>query len=241
VQSLNVRLLAVDRPGMGLSDFQPNRSTLDFPMDIVALADRLHIDRFAILAYSLGGPHGLACAYTIPERLWKVGLVSGAALFTEPDLMDNINPGTRRYLNLPRENPKAARLFLWMMAVMVRWTPQAMVKNATRVLPDVDRQVMAEPEMQRGFISMLREALRQGTRGVFHESLMAVTDWGFQLEEVRTPVLLWHGEADQNIPVEMARHAEKTLPVGELRIFPGEGHLSLIKKNLPEIMEAVVD
>ena len=93
LQSLNVRLIAVDRPGMGLSDFQPKRRLLDFPRDLLALADHLNIERFSILAYSLRGPYGLACAFAIPERLHKVGIVSGAALFTESELMANINGG----------------------------------------------------------------------------------------------------------------------------------------------------
>lgn len=72
---------------MGLSDFQPNRRLLDWPQDVLALVDGLNLERFAILAYSLGGPYGMACAFAIPEHLSKVGMVSGAALFTEPGLV----------------------------------------------------------------------------------------------------------------------------------------------------------
>ena len=241
LQSLHVRLIAVDRPGMGLSDFQPDRRLLDWPQDVLALADHLKIERFAILAYSLGGPYGLACAYTIPERLTKVGIVSGAALFTESELMKNINEGTRRFLNLPREKPWASRLFLWMMlGVMPRIAPNRFVAGALSVLPKPDRVLVStNPLFQKGFLLMVREAMRQGTRGAYHESLLTVTDWGFRLQDVQMPVLLWHGEVDQNVPAEMARYAATAVPKCEAKFYPYEGHLSLFKKNAEEIVRAL--
>ncbi len=242
LQSLDVRLIAVDRPGMGLSDFQPNRRLLDFPKDILALADHLKIERFAILAYSLGGPYGLACAYAIPNRLTKVGVLSGAALFTEPELVKNVNDGTRRFLNLPRENPLAARLFLSLLGVMAGIAPKLFVAQAKSLLPQPDRDiVLPDPAFQKMFIKMVREAMRQGTRGAFHESLLSITDYGFHLQDIQTPLLLWHGEADQNIPVEMARYAASAIPKCEAKFYPNEGHLSLFKKYAEEIVRTLVN
>ena len=240
LRSLNVRLIAVDRPGMGLSDFQPDRRLLDFPNDLLALADHLNIERFAVLAYSLGGIHGLACARAIPERLTKVGIVSGAALFTEAELMQNVNEGTRKYLTLPRENPFAARLFLGMMTMMIRFAPKLMTASAASNLPAPDRPIVADSNFQAGFVHMLREALRNGTRGAFHESLLAVTDFGFRLQDIQTPIQLWHGEADQNVPVAMARYVESAVPKCEAGFYPNEGHLSLFKKHFAEIIGALV-
>lgn len=240
LQSLNVRLVAVDRPGMGRSDFQPNRALLDFPKDLLALADHLNIRRFSILAYSLGGPYGLACAYAIPERLTKVGIVSGAALFTEPELITNINEGTRKFLTMPREKPFLSRLFLWMMLdVMPRIAPKQFIAGAAAVLPEADRAVVSDPKIQKGFVNAVREAMRQGTRGGFHESLLAVTDYGFRLQEIQTPIKLWHGEADQNVPVAMARFVESAVPKCEAKFYPDEGHLSLFKKHSAEIIRAL--
>ncbi len=242
LQSLGIRLIVVDRPGMGLSDFQSSRRLLDFPNDLLTLADHLNIERFAILAYSLGGPYGLACAYAIPERLTKVGIVSGAALFTEPELMANINEGTRKFLTMPRKKPLLSRLFLWMiLGVMPRVAPKRFVAGAAAVLPEADRAVVeANVDFQSGFIQMVREATRQGTRGAFHESLLSVTDYGFRLQEIRTPILLWHGEADQNIPVEMARFAAAAIPKCDAKFYPEEGHLSLFKKHIAEIIRALI-
>ena len=86
---------------------------------------------------------------------------------------------------------------------------------------------------------MVREAMRQGTRGAFHESLLTVTDCRFRLQDIHMPVSLWHGEADQNIPVEMARFAAAALPQCEAKFYPEEGHLSLFKKQAEEILRAL--
>jgi pimeloyl-ACP methyl ester carboxylesterase len=71
-----VRLVTIDRPGHGLPDFQPDRTLLDWPEDVAALAAHLGIERFAVSGWSAGGPYALACAYGIPERLTAVGLIS---------------------------------------------------------------------------------------------------------------------------------------------------------------------
>lgn len=241
LQSLHVRLIAMDRPGMGLSDFQPNRRLLDWSRDVLALADHLNIERFTILAYSLGGPYGAACAYAIPERLTRVGIVSGAALFTIPELVENINEGTRRFLTLPRERPWLSHLFLGtMLGIMPRITPNAFIKNALSLLPEPDRMaISADPALQAGFIRSTREAMRQGTRGAHYESLLTITDWGFRLQDIHTPVLLWHGEADRNIPAAMARYMADSIPNCQATFYPDEGHLSLFKNHAEEIVRSL--
>ena len=240
LQKLHVRLLAVDRPGLGLSDFQPNRRMVDWAEDVLTLADQLGIEHFAILAYSLGGLYGMVCAYAIPQRLTKIGIVSGAALFTEPKLWENINEGTRRFLNMPRENPLASQTFLWVLRATVRFAPNKFLAQANSLLPAPDREVVSQdPEFQKGFIRMANEAMRQGTRGAFHESLLTISEWGFGLQDIQTPLHLWHGEMDKNIPVEMARYIVSALPKCEAKFYPKEGHLSLFKKNAEEIIRVL--
>jgi pimeloyl-ACP methyl ester carboxylesterase len=107
---------------------------LDWSQDVLALADHLHIERFAVLAYSPGRPYGLACAVAIPERSTKVGIVSGATMFTEPELIKNINEGTRRFLAMLRESPFASLLFLDMLlGVMPRLASKQFVAGAAKL------------------------------------------------------------------------------------------------------------
>src|SRR5439155_22464969 len=71
---VGIRLIGIDRPGMGLSSFQAGRRVLDWPDDVVALADSLQLDRFAVVGFSGGDPYALACAYKIPHRLTACGI-----------------------------------------------------------------------------------------------------------------------------------------------------------------------
>jgi pimeloyl-ACP methyl ester carboxylesterase len=243
LHSSNTRLIAVDRPGMALSDFQPDRRQLDWPRDVVALANHLEIERFAVLGYSLGGPYAVACAYAIPERVTKAGIVSGAALFTIPELVVNINEGTRRFLTLPREKPWLSHLFLgFMLGILPRIAPGPFIKSAVAVLPKPDRAlVTTSPEVQKGFVRMVREAMRQGTKGAHHDSLLSVTEPGLRLGDIRVPVLLWHGEMDQNIPVAMARYLAAAIPNCQATFYPDEGHLSLFKKYAETILRSLIE
>lgn len=241
--SLEVRLIAIDRPGFGSSDPQSGRRILDWPQDVLALADHLQIERFSILAYSLGGPYGLACAFAIPDRLDRVGIVSGAALFTDTERMAQVNPRTRSFLTLPREKPWAARIFLAiMLGWMPRLAPEKFIAAAASALPAPDQKtVLSDPEFRRGFLDMVRTAVQGGTGAAYRESLLAVTDWGFRLEDIRMPVHLWHGALDQNIPVEMAHHAARAIPACDASFYPEEGHLSLFKNHAAEILRRLTE
>ena len=68
-------MLALDRPGIGLSDPKPGRRVLDWADDAAEVAARLEITRFGVLGWSAGGPHALACAFRMPDRVMVVGLV----------------------------------------------------------------------------------------------------------------------------------------------------------------------
>ena len=83
---LNVRIIAIDRPGIGLSDFKRKRTFLDWPDDVVELADERSLDRFSVLGMSGGGPYAVVCAYMIPERLTSVGIVSGMGPANAPGI-----------------------------------------------------------------------------------------------------------------------------------------------------------
>src|SRR5688572_28104051 len=76
-KEVGARLIALDRPGYGLSDFQPGRRIGDWPRDVVEAADALGVQRFAMLGVSGGAPYALACAALLPERITALGVVCG--------------------------------------------------------------------------------------------------------------------------------------------------------------------
>ena len=99
IQTLHLRIITVDRPGMGLSDFQQGRCLTDWPIDVAALADHLRLDRFAVLGFSGGVPYAAACATRIPDRLTAVGLVGVVGPFDQPGLIDGINPQNLQFFS----------------------------------------------------------------------------------------------------------------------------------------------
>src|ERR1700756_1202961 len=94
---LNIRVIVPDRPGLGRSEFHLGRRIGDWPEDVLALADNLKLTRFAVCGYSGGGPYAAACALKMPERLTRVGIVSGTAPFDEPGLTAGVHPTTLRF------------------------------------------------------------------------------------------------------------------------------------------------
>jgi pimeloyl-ACP methyl ester carboxylesterase len=241
LESLNVRLIAADRPGSGLSDFQPDRHIMDWSKDVSALADHLRLEQFAVLGYSGGGVYAAACALAIPQRVTRAGIVSGTASFTEPHLADNINADSRRFMNLSLEKPWLARMILRMMGAMTYLTPKKVIANAQLALPEADRAIVTMPEIQQGFLSMIQEALRRGPRGAQHDTRLMVSEWDFRPQDIQIPVFLWHGEDDQNAPVAMGRYLADAIPNSRATFLPAEGHLSLFKKNIAEIIRTLVE
>lgn len=235
-QELGLRVIVPDRPGMGLSDFQPGRRLSDWPSDVVALAGHLALDRFAVLGYSLGGPYAAVCARRIPDRLTRAALVSSMSPYNIPGVTEDINPGTLQFLNLARDNPRLNQLFMRMLGFSARYLPKRMIANAMANLPPSDREVVADPEVQRTFLEMVKEALRQGPRGVQVDAALLVSPWDFELEDIKMSIHLWHGEEDRNAPPAMGRYLADAIPNSQARFLPGEGHLSLFVHHIEEIL-----
>jgi len=107
-----IRVIGVDRPGMGLSEFKPNPTLLDFPDDIVELADTLGFDKFFVEGISGGGPYALACAYKVPDRLIKCGLIAG---------MGPIDLGTKGMMRSNRIEFFLAKRFFWLYKRLIKY------------------------------------------------------------------------------------------------------------------------
>lgn len=234
-----VRVIAVDRPGMGLSSFQPGRRYVDWPADVTALADRLGLTKFAVLGYSGGGPYAAVCARQIPERLTGVGMVSSPAPFTEPALLDGMNGDNLKFLFMNRDKPRLARAIWRMLGLVLRFAPGRFLSQAMAALPQPDRLVMDDPLVQQAFVDLIRESLRPGPAGPAVDNAIMVSPWGFDPAGIKAPVLLWHGDQDQNVPMAMARYLAAVIPHSSLVVCPGEGHVSLFLKHAPEILKAV--
>jgi pimeloyl-ACP methyl ester carboxylesterase len=238
-RKLKVRVIVPDRPGLGRSEFQPGRRISDWPADVIALADRLAIARFAVLGYSGGGPYAAVCALKIPERLTHVGIVSGTGPFDEPGLSAAINPVNLRFIQLARTNPWLSRLTLRLMGRMVRYWPHRFIAQAMTRFPASDQTVLTRPDFQRAFIALMQEGLRAGPRGAQLDTALMASPWDFRPQDIRVAIQLWHGEADANAPPAMGHYMAATIPNSHAYYYPGEGHLSLMAKYIEEILNVL--
>ena len=217
-----VRLIGVDRPGFGLSDFKKQRQILDWPSDVIELADALGIDRFAVVGLSGGGPHVAACARSLGSRLTAAAIVSGAgpveARMT-PDMGWLRRALFRFWL---RTVPVFTPLFVWQMMLSVRHMP------ASRWPRFIDPRVLSRPEMRVAFKRDLVDAFQHGSRGAAHEYALFAKPWRFSLSEIAMPVRLWHGDADLIVPIAIGRFVAAAIPNCDATYFAGEGHLLFV-------------
>ncbi|MFO7593528.1 MAG: alpha/beta hydrolase [Pseudomonadota bacterium] len=219
-QDQGVRLIAVDRPGYGLSDPKPDRQLLDWPADVSALADSLGLRQFSILGASGGGPYALACAFLLSDRLHRVGLAAGLAPFRE----GRLKLGSRLGLRFARV---AFPLIHKLLESQIQRNPARTVSFAARLLSTPDQEILKRPGINAIFQRSLQEAFRQGRAGVHRDMELYGTSWGFRLEEVTFPIELWHGEADRLLPPRMCRRQAEAMPHARAYFIPNEGHFSL--------------
>jgi pimeloyl-ACP methyl ester carboxylesterase len=239
---LSLRVIAPDRPGFGLSSYQPHHKFTVWPQDVAQLADHLGFPRFTVMGYSASSPYTLACAQALADRLEAVGVVSGVAQpFNAPGATKGMP--TIMLWTTARIHPRLT----WFMFNMMK----GRITNAPRdQLPkDAKQAMMAEADFQ--FIKSHpyamaanmdggAEALKGGGLGPAEAGALYWKPWGYRLEDIRIKVHVWHGEADVNAP--FAAHGKvlaERLPNVEAKFYPGEGHISLVHKYLETILQTL--
>jgi pimeloyl-ACP methyl ester carboxylesterase len=223
-----VRLITVDRPGIGGSDPMPGRRLLDWPADVATLASALDLDRFPVAGWSSGGPHALACAARLGSRITRVGLLSSAPPFHGPDARTYLDAGWRRIRFLATYAPWLVRRFFERMAQRVHSDPERVLTESMREMPDPDRALLEQPAVRAVVLEATVEAFAQGGTGVAADAIAVARPWGFALEDVQAPVLLWHGEQDRTWPPAVGRYLAARLPRCESSFPPDQGHLAFV-------------
>lgn len=230
-----VRLFTIERPGFGRSDMQPGRTLRGWARDVAAFADALGIERFAVAGYSRGGPHALACGAEIPERLTRLGVVSGIAPHAE--LYDFMEEDEEQLIASAVDDPVSA-VKAYLAGLDLTEDPTAFLRGP---LPEVERRFLDDPPTREMYEASLREHyVRQGDEGDAWEALAIYADaWGFALSEVETPVHVWHGRLDQIALPAHADYLNEHLPNVETTFWPDEGHAGILAR-WPEIVAALV-
>jgi pimeloyl-ACP methyl ester carboxylesterase len=234
-----VRLIGIDRPGLGLSDFQPGRQILDWPDDVIELADALGLDRFSIVGVSGGGPFSAACAFKISERLVACGIIAGTPPMDAG--AEGITRSNRIMGFVARRLPLLFRILMWWSIGRIRQDPErlaAMIEKLAQSLPEPDKQLFGKHEIKQFFVEQTAEAFRQGAKGPAWEGkLLFGEPWEFTPEDISMEnVHLWHGELDANVPVSLGRAMADRIPHCQAKFYPHEAHLSLLLNNADEIL-----
>lgn len=237
---LHARVIVVERPGFGLSDFKSGRTIVDWPNDVVEFADALHLDRFAVKGFSGGGPYVAACAWKIPQRLVRVGIVSGVSPLDAPDAFDGMNKTDRQGYDLARRAPWLLRVVYWWVARGLHRDPVKFFSKYVKELSEPDRAAFAQAEVLDTFSRMAIEAFRSGARGVTWDTVLLTRPWGFSLQDITMPVYHWQGEADNVLPPSQGQYLAKNIPNCQSKFYPNEGHISLITNHYEEILGAIV-
>lgn len=228
-----VRVVTFSRAGYGGSTRRPGRSVADVAADVAALLDHLGVERCATIGASGGGPHALATAALLPERVTGVVCVAGVGPWGEPDLdfLAGMGEDNVEEFGLALEGEDAVRPFMEGHAEGLRAaTPQQVVDSMTSLLPEVDRAAILGAQgasLGEDLAAGFAEALRPGVDGWVDDDLAFIRPWGFELADVRVPAYVWQGGADLMVPFAHGEWLAAHLPGSSVHLLPDEGHVSI--------------
>ncbi|SCF39757.1 Pimeloyl-ACP methyl ester carboxylesterase [Micromonospora mirobrigensis] len=228
---LGVHLVCYDRPGYGDSDRQEGRRVADAAADVAAIADALGIDRFAVVGRSGGGPHALACAALLPERVTRAAVLVGLAPAGAPDLdwYSGMTDGNVDDFGLADEDAAELKLSLTERARNAQRDPMTLLEVLRPQLSESDIRVVDDVTIRRLLTDMYAEALRHGPDGWIDDVLALRRAWDFDLGAIRAPVRLWHGEQDRFSPVAHSRWLADRIANAEVQVQPGAAHFGAVE------------
>jgi pimeloyl-ACP methyl ester carboxylesterase len=234
---LGIRLISFDRPGYGGSDRLPGRRVVDAAMDVAAIADFFGHEHFAVVGRSGGGPHALACAALLPDRVSRAaGLVSLAPL--EADGLDWFGGMSDSNVDAyAGPNGRLDRVIarLTEIADTVRDDPTRLIAMLYEEMTGYDRRVVADAGIRQGLIRAYAEALRESPYGWIDDVKAFRIEWGFDPATVSVPVLLWGGERDVFSPVSHSRWLGAQIPDAMVVVKSDAAHFNALDV-LPDIL-----
>jgi pimeloyl-ACP methyl ester carboxylesterase len=239
-QRVGVRLVALERPGYGLSSARRSSGLLDWPADVAAAADQLGIDRFAVLGVSTGGKYAAACAYALPERVSRVAIVSGIGPPMTPRFREGLTVIARTTMTLARHARPLALGYWHIARWMAEHRPQSFLAMLEKELSGPDKALYAGPRVREAALITFREALRGGAAGVVQDAVIQARAWDFRLEQIQSAVQLWHGDCDEVVPLHHSAYVAERIPRATLKVVEGTGHLLLLS-HTAEITRALID
>jgi pimeloyl-ACP methyl ester carboxylesterase len=220
---------------MGLSDHKPGRNILDWPNDVIELADYLKVGKFAVVGTSGGAAYVASCALKIPARLTRVAIVGGLGPFDVPEVKENLPLHLRRLSFASRKTPWIMRFFLERWRNLALRNPERFLARSFALFSSTETSVLTRADGGQNYLAGFVEAHRAGTHGSTYDMGLLARPWGFSLEDITPTIYLWHGEADRAAPVTMGRYLASQIPNCRAKFLPGEGHTTLFLNHADEI------
>jgi pimeloyl-ACP methyl ester carboxylesterase len=237
IRNAGIRLIAVDRPGIGRSTYQNGRRICDWPNDVVQLADALgYADtNFGVVGFSGGAPYALACARFIPHRLTHAAIVSGHAWLGAPGVAAGVED---KVIALINNRPRISDWGLNLVSHRLDRKPDKVVKRVMKHWAEVDRQlILCNPSYYRFLINNLDEAIRCGTDGLATDVRLLACPWGFELCEIQgVGVSIWQGGCDTISPPSTGRFFHTQIASSEFHFDPRASHITMFKWHAAEIL-----
>ena len=168
-RSLALRIIAVDRPGFGLSDHQPTRRLLDWPDDIHLLAKALDIEHFGVVAVSGGAPWALACACRLPQQLASLAIVGGLGPLHEAALRKALRRMARLAFRLADISPSASAQLIGRPLYRLRARSRWVIHLLAQVNGEPDKTILKQQDVADALSASFSEAFRRGPEGFMQE------------------------------------------------------------------------
>lgn len=224
-ESLGVRLVGMDRPGIGLSTF--HRFSLgNYPERVGRFADALALEEFGITGVSGGAKYATACAVLLPDRVRRVALVSSTCSQDLPGAKATPNSQDRLLYPLADHVPWLVRPIFAKLTHDARRDPDSLVAMLDRLGP-ADQALLADESFREALARSLAEAFRQGGRGVAQDYTIEARPWGVDLDDIRIPVDIWHGEDDRLVSADAGRILAEAINPTTTHFEADAGHLML--------------
>lgn len=225
----HLRIITIDRPGHGLSDFNPNGSILQFARDVKQLIEYLEINKFSVVGMSAGAPFALAIAYLYPENIYKTSIISGFAPFNN-ESKKHLSKEVKLMLNLAKTFPFLLKIVLKIQVIKLGKNPKKAVNDFLKMMSQPDQEILKNDLVMKVIINMFKEAYRNGSKGVAYEiSNLLVKNWEFELNEIQVPVTFWQGKKDNNVPFQWAQYMSSKIKESHLKEYPEKGHLLIFE------------
>jgi pimeloyl-ACP methyl ester carboxylesterase len=238
-----LRHLAYSRPGYGDSDRQPGRRVADCAPDVTEILDELGIDRCYSVGLSGGGPHALACAALLPDRVIAAATLGGAAPWDAEglDWLDGMGADNHAEFGAAVRGEEALQAFLEPAAAeMIGASTADLAAAFGDLVSDVDFEAISGAFAEH-LSRILREGLGHGIWGWVDDDLAFVTDWGFDLGAIERPVTIWHGAQDRFVPPMHGRWLVEHVPGARAELRAEHGHLSLQLSAYGEILDSLLE